>query len=163
MTAETETQHKGTVGGLVDEVFWAPHANPRSVWGFVATYPIFIVALYRRSVPLFAATLLSIVANLVGVSPPETDDAWATRVVLGEQVWLERGMFSEKGTFGITAIGAIVNLYTLRAAVNQNLGRTAAGTVASMVFMFLFFDRMVTLYDTYGSGEFEGSTGEQTE
>ncbi|WP_411968499.1 DUF6653 family protein [Haloferax sp. YSSS75] len=153
----------GTVGDVVDEVFWAPHANPRSVWGFIATYPIFIAAVYRRSVPLLAVTLLSIGANLVGVSPPETDEAWGTRVVLGEQVWLERGVLSETGTFGLTALGGLVNLYTLRAAVNQDFGRTVAGTIASVVFMFVFFDRMVTLYDREGSGEFDGSTGERIE
>lgn len=154
MGTEPRMDEQGeTVSGVVDEVFWAPHANPQSVWGFVATYPVFIAAIYRRSPPLLAVTLLSIGANLVGVSSPETDDAWGTRVVLGEQVWLERGVLSETGAFGLTAVGAVVNLYTLCAAVNQEFGRTVAGTIASVAFMFLFFDRMVELYESDGSGE----------
>ncbi|KAB1196349.1 MULTISPECIES: DUF6653 family protein [Haloferax] len=163
MTAESETQHRGAVGELVESVFWSPHANPRSVWAFVATYPILIAAIYRRSKPLAVATLLSIVLNLVGVSPPESDDAWATRVVLGEQVWFDRGVLSEKGTFGLTAVGGVVNLYTIRAAVKRQRVRTVVGMGVSMAFMFVFFDRMVELYDTYGSGEFEGSTGVELE
>ncbi|KAB1188521.1 MULTISPECIES: DUF6653 family protein [Haloferax] len=151
MTAEGEIQHRGTVGEFVDDVFWSPHANPRSVWAFVALYPVFIAAIYRRSRPLLAVALLSIFANLAVVSPPETDDAWATRVVLGEQVWLERGLLSETGAVGITALGAMANLYTLRAAVKRQRLRTAGGLCVSMVFMFVFFDRMVKLYDAEGS------------
>ncbi|WP_416839629.1 DUF6653 family protein [Haloferax sp. DFSO52] len=155
MTAESEIQHNETVGELVDDVFWRPHANPRSVWAFVATYPILIAAIYRRSTPLAAATALSIVLNLVSVTPPESDDAWATRVVLGEQVWLDRGVFSEKGTLGLTAVGGLVNLYTIRAAVNQHRVRTIVGMILSMAFMFVFFDRMVELYDSSEKTESE--------
>ena len=156
MPSETGVSRRRVdVGGVVDDVFWRPHTNPHSVWGFVATYPVFVAAIYRRSRPLFAVTALSLITNLVGVSPPETDDAWGTRVVLGEQVWLERGLLSETETFGLTALGAVVNLYTLRAAMNQHLGRTVAGTVASVALMFLFFDRMVELYETDGNAASE--------
>jgi hypothetical protein len=159
MTAEPQPTHQsGDAGSFVDDVFWKRHANPRSVWAFIATYPVLVLAVYFRSRPLLAAMFLSILANLTLVSPPETDDAWATRVVLGEQVWLERGLLSQKTTFGLTAIGAMVNLYTLRAAVHRRPGQTVVGTVASMLLMFLFFHRMVSLYETYGVVDFRHDT-----
>lgn len=138
---------------LIEDVFWKPHASPRSVWGFVATYPFLILAIYRRSRSLMATILCSVVVNLGVASPPEDDSAWATRVVLGEQVWLERGISSEPSSLGIVSIGALVQLYTFRAAVKRQPVRTAVGTVASMLLMFVFFDRMVRLYDERAVGD----------
>jgi hypothetical protein len=157
MTPEPRGGRRGDVAAAVDGLFWRPHANPRSVWGLVATYPVFVLAVYRRSRPLLAATLLSVLASLATVSPPETDEAWATRVVLGERVWLERGVTAETGALSLTAAGAAVNLYTLRAAATRRPGRTAVGTVASMALTLLFFDRMVGLYDAYGGTEPDGA------
>ena len=142
-----------------NEVFWEPHSSPRSVWPLVTAYPVLILAVYRRSRLLLVGTLLSVAANLLVVSPPETDDAWATRVVLGERVWLERGLASSPRELGLTAVGAVVNLYTLRAAVRRRPVRTGLGVVASMALTFLFFDRMVRLYEEHADVRAEsGST-----
>jgi hypothetical protein len=140
-----------------NDVFWEPHSSPRSVWPLVAAYPVLILAIYRRSGVLLVGTLLSVAANLLLVSPPETDDAWATRVVLGERVWIERGLASSPRDLGLTAIGAVVNLYTLRAAVRRQAVRTGLGTAASVALMFLFFGRMTRLYDEDASA---GRNGE---
>ena len=136
-------------GSLVEEFFWKPHASPWSVRAFVAAYPVLVLALYRRDRQLFAGTLLAGVASLPVVSPPETDEAWATRVVLGERVWLERGLGSSPRDLGLMAIGAVAHLYTVRAALERHPVRTAVGTVASMALMALFFDRMVRLYEEH--------------
>jgi len=141
-----------------NEVFWKPHSSPRSVWPLVAAYPVLILAIYRRSRLLLVGTLLSVAANLLVVSPPETDDAWATRVVLGERVWLERGLASSPRDLGVTAVGAVVNLYTLRAAVRRQPVRTGLGVVASMALTFLFFDRMVRLYEAHADGRAESGS-----
>lgn len=132
---------------LAQRMFWSRHASPWSVWLFVMAYPVLILAVYRRDRSLLAGTLLSVVANIVLVSPPQTDEAWATRVVLGEQVWIEHGILSEKNALLVTTAGAMVHLYTLRSALNRRPVRTAVGTVVSLGLMFLFFDRMVRLYD----------------
>jgi hypothetical protein len=127
--------------------FWEPHASPRSVWPLVAAYPLLLLALYRRDPRLLGGTLLGVVANLLLVSPPETDEAWATRVVLGERVWLDRGLRSEVGTLGLLAVGGAVHLATMRAALGQDRLRTLVGGAASLLLMFVFFDRMVRLYE----------------
>lgn len=134
-------------GEFVEEAFWNRHANPWSVRGFVLTYPALVLAVYRRSRVLGAGVLLSLAANLRLVSPPETDDAWATRVVLGERVWLERGVRSSRSDILVAAVGGLVNLLTLRAAARRRPVETALGTAASMALMLLFFDRMARLYE----------------
>lgn len=132
---------------LVTTAFWEPHASPRSVWPLVAAYPLLLFAVYRRDPRLLGGTLLGVVANLLLVSPPETDEAWATRVVLGERVWLDRGLDSESGTLGLLAVGGAVHLATMRAALRQDRLRTLVGGVASMLLMLVLFDRMVRLYE----------------
>lgn len=138
--------------GLGDGSLWSRHANPWSVWTLVVAYPTLILAIYRRDGPLLAGVLLFVAANPLLASPPETDDAWATRVVLGERVWLERGLLSSPETL-FTALCAPVPLYTIRAAVERRPVRTAVGTVASLVLFLVFFRRMVTLYEAESRSE----------
>jgi drug/metabolite transporter (DMT)-like permease len=143
---------------LVTTAFWEPHASPRSVWPLVAAYPLLLFAIYRRNPRLLGGTLLGVVANLLVVSPPETDEAWATRVVLGERVWLDRGLDSEPGTLGLLAVGGAVHLATMRAALRQDRLATLVGGVVSMLLMGVFFDRMVRLYERHAGSDRAGET-----
>jgi drug/metabolite transporter (DMT)-like permease len=148
MSDDLQAPGRTGTGTLVEDRFWEPHASPWSVWPLVAAYPTLILAVYRRDRALLAGTLLAVVLNLLLVSPPETDEAWATRVVLGERVWLERGLHSSPPDLGLVAVGAAVHLYAVRAAVARRPVRTLVGTAASMALMLLFFGRMVRLYET---------------
>lgn len=134
-------------GGFADRLFWSRHANPASVWSLVLAFPTLIVALYRRSVPLAAGTLLLVAANPILLSPPEVDDAWATRVVLGERVWVEEGVWPSADAV-FAAACAPVYLYTIRSAVRRRPLSTTAGTVVSLVLMLVFFGRMVRRYES---------------
>lgn len=132
--------------GLVDRLFWSGHANPWSVWTFVLAYPTLVYAIYRRHRPLLAGTLLFVALNPVLAPPPADDRAWATRVVLGERVWLEEGVGPSRDLL-FAALAAPIYLFTLGSAAQRRPVRTAFGVVASMVAMLLFFDRMAGRYD----------------
>lgn len=142
---------------LDTDALWNRHENPVSVWWLVLLYPVFVLALYRRSKPLAGVVLTSLAANIFLVAPPDADDAWATRVVRGERVWIDRHLRSSDAGLALTVIGAVVNVYTLRAALHRRPVRTALGTVASMVLMVLFFDRMADLYESTLEGDTEGA------
>ncbi|ELZ27150.1 hypothetical protein C474_17419 [Halogeometricum pallidum JCM 14848] len=135
---------------LAKQFFWTRHANPGSVWTLVGAYPVLVAAVYRRDRRLLAGTLLFVAANPLLFSEPDDDAAWATRVVLGERVWLDRGLLSSPGDALFVALMAPVFLSTLRAAAERRSLRTAVGTAVSLVVMFLFFDRMARLYETRG-------------
>jgi hypothetical protein len=135
---------------LVDRLFWARHANPGSVWTLIATFPVLVAGLYRRDRRLLAATLLFVAVNPLVFPPPADDRAWATRVVHGERVWLERGLGSSPADVAVLALGAPVVLYTLRAALAGRPLRTALGTLLSLGAMLLFFERMARLYERFG-------------
>jgi hypothetical protein len=70
--------------------------------------------------------------------------------VLGERVWLDRGLRSEPGTLGLLAVGGAVHLATMRAALRQDRPRTLVGGAVSLLLLFVSFDRMVRLYETHG-------------
>jgi hypothetical protein len=126
---------------------WSRHESPGSVWTLVGAYPVLVAAVYRRDRRLLAGTLLFVVANPFLFSEPDDDAAWATRVVRGEQTWLDRGLRSSPVDVLFVCLAAPLYLSTLRAAADRRPVGTAVGTVASVVVMLLFFDRMAGLYE----------------
>ena len=141
-----EGKLEGGTGGLADRLFWSGHANPWSVWTFVLAYPTLVYAIYRHHRPLLVGTLLFVVLNPILAPPPKDDDAWATRVVLGEQAWLEDGVWPT-GDLLFAVLAAPVYLFTLGAAAKRQPIRTVVGTLLSLVVMLLFFARMARRYD----------------
>ncbi|MDS0298026.1 hypothetical protein NDI76_04665 [Halogeometricum sp. S1BR25-6] len=131
----------------IKRFFWSRHENPGSVWTLVCAYPVLVAALYRRDRRLLLGTLLFVAANPFLFSEPDGDAAWATRVVRGEQTWLDRGLRSSPVDVLFVCLAAPLYLSTLRAAAERRPVETAFGTVASVLVMLLFFDRMARLYD----------------
>ncbi len=142
----TATDRTARRDRLTDRLFWSRHANPWSVWTYVLAYPTLVLAIYRRDRRLLAGTLAFVAVNPLLFRPPETDEAWATRVVLGEQVWMDRGSVLSTTTL-LTAGSAPVYVFTLRAAAKRDALGTVVGTLASMALMLLFFGRMARLYE----------------
>lgn len=132
---------------LIDRLFWAGHANPASVWAAIAAYPVLLVGLYRRDRRLVAGAAGTVALSSLLAPEPDGDDAWATRVVLGEQVWMERGLLSSPGDLLVLLVGAPIQLFTLRSALRRHPIRTAVGAALSLVVMFVFFGRMAGMYD----------------
>lgn len=131
---------------LADRVFWSGHANPASVWSLVLAFPTLILAIYRRNVPLAVGALLFVAANPLLFAPPESDDAWATRVVLGERLWLEDGIWPSSDAV-FAAAATPVHLFTIRSAIRRRPLGTAAGTAVSLALMLVFFRRMARRYE----------------
>jgi len=111
---------------FVNRLFWRPHASPWSVWTLVLLYPLVVLAVYRRSHRLLAGACLSVLVNLGMVSPPD-DEAWATRVVRGERVWLEQGLHTSPRDLGVLGVGAAVQVFTFRSVVARRPVRRLSG------------------------------------
>jgi hypothetical protein len=90
--------------------------------------------------------LLFVTLNPLLFRPPSDDRAWATRVVLGEQAWLDDGVLPSREA-AMAAASAPVDLATFGAALRKWRWGTLGGTVLSMTLMLRFFARMVRLYD----------------
>ncbi|WP_232702820.1 DUF6653 family protein [Halobacterium wangiae] len=135
------------LSSFADRYFWRGHANPGSVWTFVAAYPVFVLAVYRRDLRLLGAVLAFVAVNPVVFPEPADDSAWATRVVLGERAWLADGLLSSPLDLLLVVAVAPFHLWTLHAAVRRRPVRAAVGTALALPLMGLFFGRMARLYD----------------
>jgi hypothetical protein len=74
---------------IMKEQTWKRHSNPWSVWTRVFTNPLVYVPVWNRSwrqaIPVAAWFLLN-----PRLFPPKDDSSWATRSVLGEQIWTRK-------------------------------------------------------------------------
>lgn len=103
---------------LVDslgERFWTRHANPWSGYTRLPLGLLLLFALYRRDWRAVGLTLLFVVVNPILFSPPETEDAWMSRGVLGERRWLEDGhrVFEPSAPGLLNALNAVSYCYGL--------------------------------------------------
>jgi len=69
------------------EKSWKRHSNPWSVWTRILSYPLAYVPVWNHSWKQGAVVGAWFTANPVIFPPPEDDSSWATRCVLGEQLW----------------------------------------------------------------------------
>jgi hypothetical protein len=80
----------------LDEEGWARHANPWSGWTRFVTLPLFALAGWSRVwigpwwLLAFGLLLVWTMINPRFFPPPARWDAWITRGVLGERLWLAR-------------------------------------------------------------------------
>lgn len=139
-------------GRPLRRLLWERHTNQWSVWMLVATYPALIAALYRRSLPQFLATLLLVPLGVLPFRPARHDRAWATRVVLGEQVWMRERTLASKEML-LTAGSVPVHLFTFASALRQQRVRTLLGVAASMTLMLVFFELMANVYERSRASE----------
>lgn len=149
---------------MTDDV-WARHANPWSVWTRFSCLPLLALSIWSRVwigvwawIPVFL-TLLWTWSNPRVFARPLSTDNWASRAVLGERVWLNRGRIPvpahHRGIVtvlnGMTALGVLVGIYGL---VYLRPVETAAGVILVMVLKAWFLDRMVWLYDEMRTANF---------
>jgi hypothetical protein len=75
---------------IMKERTWERHSNPRSVWTRALTNPLVYIPVWNRSwrqaIPIAAWFLL----NPRLFPPPKDVSSWATRSVLGEQLWTRK-------------------------------------------------------------------------
>ncbi|MEL6475739.1 MAG: DUF6653 family protein [Pseudomonadota bacterium] len=142
----------------MDERTWERHASPWSCWTRVAILPLLCLAIWARVwigwgclIPI-AALLVWTWVNPRAFPPPATTRAWASRAVMGERVWLNRGTVAIPRHHAVWAgllsalpaagLGPLIwGLYALE------IWPLLLGLVLTMGPKLWFCDRMVWLYD----------------
>ena len=138
-----------TPDGL-SETFWRRHANPKSGWSRTVTTPALLYAIYRRDPRLLVAVLAFAVLNPLLFSPPDTDEAWMTRVVLAERWWTEeedRGLLDPSYPNVLNLLNVPTTGYALVAAYRRQPIRAALAGAASMALKFWYVGALVRRYD----------------
>lgn len=131
---------------LTREVF-RHHSNPWSAWTRLLSAPLVFVAIWNRS-PRGGALLGAwMLANPVVFPVPGDDEAWATRAVLGEEMWLaERPMDRAMAlNVGATALG----LVGVWGAFGRRLLPTAASAVGQVALVLVLWREYALYYERH--------------
>lgn len=162
MTATTTVKKSTAVTrafGLVGDG-WMRHANPASVWTRFAALPLIALSIWSRDwigwwcvVPLVLSNVWLMV-NPLFFAPPRSTRNWASRGVLGEQVWTE----GDRGTFPAEFGGRVLHLIQTMQGVGVAImiyGLVVLDPMVSVTGLFLtqvakcwFIDRMVLLFES---------------
>jgi len=138
----------------LSETFWRRHSNPKSGWSRTLTIPALLYAIYRRDLRLLVAVVAFAVLNPLLFSPPETDEAWMTRVVLAERWWTEEeahGVLDRSYPNVLNLLNVPVTGYALVAAYRRRPVRAALAGAASMALKFWYVGALVRRYDAWES------------
>ncbi len=141
----------------MDDATWARHANPLSVYSRFTTLPLLTLAIWSRVwlgwwclIPI-ALTILWIWYNPRAFNPPQSTANWASRITLGERVYLNRKttpipehhIIVLKVITGMATISVAILIYGLAVL---NVWATVCGMLLSIITKLWFVDRMVWLY-----------------
>lgn len=148
----------------LDEDGWLRHANPLSVYTRYSVLPLFVLAVWSRLwIGWWSLVPLALVAVWARVNPhlfpaPVCTRSWASRAVMGERVWLNRGTVPipasdaawAAGLSVLNGLGLIPLAWGLWAF---DPGWTVAGVAIIMIGKSWFLDRMALLFDRMSGHE----------
>lgn len=99
-------------------------------------------------------TLLYVVINPVLFPEPETKDAWISRSVLGEQLWLDEGhdVFEASLPGVLNLLNAVAYFYGLYGAYKRDPRVTALGGGVAITCKLVYLQLLVKDYDENAPG-----------
>jgi hypothetical protein len=132
------------------EQSWKRHSNPWSVWTRILSYPLAYVPVWNRCWKQGALVGAWLTANPVIFPAPEDDSSWATRCVLGEQLWTAKRRDFPMALNSASAVfyaGALLVAYKRRFWPLMFFGGT------SYLLKLWFLDRMTYYYEEHRGRE----------
>ncbi|WP_126662854.1 DUF6653 family protein [Haloterrigena salifodinae] len=133
-----------------EETFWERHSNPKSGWSRTLLLPAILYAIYSRNWRFGAAAVAFTILNPLLFSPPKTDDAWMTRVVLAERWWTrerQEGVLELSYPNALNVLNVPTSGYAVVAAYRKQPIRAAVAGVAAMALKFWYVAELVRRYD----------------
>jgi hypothetical protein len=135
----------GTIARLRRK-FFERHANPLSAWSRWGTTPVVLVPVWTRKWAHAVPVLVWMIANAVVFPKPKHERAWATRAVLGEELWIvER---PRDAAMAVNAGSTAFLAAALIAARRRRLAPAIAATAAAMALIMVYWKLMVDYYDS---------------
>jgi len=126
---------------------WKRHSNPWSVWTRILIYPLVYVPFWNRSWRQGAAVASWFAANPVLFPEPEGDESWATRGVLGEQLWTAER--PRDLSVVINTVSAAIFAGGLVFAYRQRPWPLALCAVVAFLLKIWYIDRMTFYYERH--------------
>ncbi|MFD9963925.1 DUF6653 family protein [Amycolatopsis sp. NPDC058986] len=127
------------------------HSNPWSAWTRWLTTPLVLVPIWNRDWRQGAVVAAWLAANPVVFPEPRDDRAFATRAMLGEELWVVRR--PRDAAMASNAAGMALGVLAVVAARRRRLGLTVVATVAEMALLMFYWRQMAAYYDeNHGTG-----------
>lgn len=142
----------------MDERTWARHANPWSVWTRNTGLPLLVLAIWSRVwLGGWAIVPLLLVVLWIWLNPrlfpvPSSTDSWASKAVLGERVWMNRGQVPvpphhRRVPHLLAALAALGVPFLAWGLYHLRPWPTLFGLLLVFSGKLWFLDRMVWLYE----------------
>lgn len=142
----------------MDDKTWMRHANPWSGWTRVAGGLLLFLAFWSfHWIGPWALLPVAIVALWLRINPgffqvPERRDAWMSRGVFGERVWLNRKAVPipphhARMAHVVSAVSVAGLAVSMIGLITGNFPVAVLGWAIMMLGKFWFIDRMVWLYE----------------
>jgi hypothetical protein len=139
-----------STGSNLKRWVFARHSHPWSAWTRWASTPLVLVPVWNRSTRQGVVVTAWFVLNAVLFPPPRDDSAYATRVVLGEERWLEERPVSR--ALAINGMASAALVVAIDSARRHRRWQMTIATIASMGALLWYWREMVRYYDTRGDG-----------
>ncbi|WP_193070972.1 DUF6653 family protein [Brevibacterium sp. FME37] len=125
---------------------FARHSNPLSAWSRWASVPLVVLPFWKRSPWVGAAVAAWMVLNPIVFRSPRDERAWATRAMLGEELWSERLRFDRAST--VNAVSTAAMAVSIAGAWRKSVGQTVPAVVVQMSLTLVFWKLMTDFYAT---------------
>jgi hypothetical protein len=146
-----ETQSKGgTVSSHIKRLLrgiFRHHSNPWSAWTRLFSAPLVFVPIWNRSWREGAILGVWLIANPIVFPEPKDNKAWATRAMLGEEMWIAKRPLDRAMALsvGATAIG----LGGVWGAYKRRLLPTAVCAVGQVALLLAHWRELVVYYELH--------------
>ena len=142
----------------MDDETWLRHANPLSGWTRFATMPILFLAIWSHVwIGWLALAPIAVLSVWLWFNPrlfprPKNTNAWMTKVVLGERVWLNRqSVVIPVGfvrlPFLLNSLAGVMLLVSFYGFFVRDFWAAFLGWHFAMMCKLWFVDRMVWLWE----------------
>ena len=132
---------------IMKERTWERHSNPWSVWTRVLSYPLVYLPVWNRSWLQAVSVGAWLFVNPRLFPPPEEDSSWATRSVLGEQLWTRQPRADLP--MAQTILSALLFVLALHSAYSHRLRRLVFFGSLALALKLWFLERMVGYYEEH--------------
>jgi hypothetical protein len=129
---------------LTRKIF-ARHSNPWSAWTRLFSAPLVFVPVWNRSWRQGALLAAWLVANPVVFPEPKDDEAWATRAMLGEEMWIAERPLDRAMALNVAATA--LGLGGVLGALRRRLMPTLVCAVGQVATLLAYWREMVLRYE----------------
>ena len=135
----------------VKRAVFARHSNPWSAWTRWLSTPLVLVPLWTRRWSHAAILGAWMVANPVIFPRPADEQAWSTRAVLGEELWIRER--PRDAAMAVDAAATLTGITALIAARRHRAAPAAGATAVTMGLVLVYWRLMARYYDQHQRAE----------